>query len=213
MTSRNEASAPDADLAPVTLASDGASKLTSRGVEAADAPLHLDDDWKRGPDGMRSRRAARVLILDEAGRVLLVQGHDADEPDRQWWFTIGGGIDEGETAREAARREMFEETGLRVDIDDLQGPVVERSAIFDFARERCRQDEEFFYVRVSADEQLSTAGWTELENNFIDDLAWMTVEELREVSVEVFPKVLPDIVESLANGWDGIVTKLGLIYD
>src|SRR5699024_11463528 len=74
-------------------------------------------------DGIRDRNvtgvqtcalpiSARVLVFDAAGRVLLVRGHDADQVDRTWWFTIGGGIEPGETPRQAAVRELQEEAGI-----------------------------------------------------------------------------------------------------
>ena len=50
------------------------------------------------------RQAARVLLLDRAGRVLLFKGHDPARPELgSWWFTVGGGVDEGETVRQAGR--------------------------------------------------------------------------------------------------------------
>ena len=162
---------------------------------------------------MRTRRAARVIILDEDGRVLLVRGHDADAPERHWWFTIGGGIDPGETPHEAAVREVFEETGLVISVDDLEGPVLERSAIFDFAREHCRQDEVFFCTRVANGAALSRLGWTELESNFIDEVSWLSVRELRTVGEEVFPRNLADYVEALLPGWDGTLRRIGLVHE
>jgi 8-oxo-dGTP pyrophosphatase MutT (NUDIX family) len=38
----------------------------------------------------------------------------AGQSERTWWFTIGGGIADGEDSRTAAVRETFEETGLRM---------------------------------------------------------------------------------------------------
>lgn len=49
----------------------------------------------------------RVLVLDEAGRVLLVK-HTYLEG---WWLP-GGGVDAGETLEAAAVRELREETGM-----------------------------------------------------------------------------------------------------
>src|SRR5699024_5779123 len=92
---------------------------------------NLGPGWTLGPDGLFCRRAARVLLLDDRDRLLLVRGHDVDDPGRTWWFTLGGGIDPGESAREAAVREVQEETGLRIAEGDLTGPVLTRSAIFD----------------------------------------------------------------------------------
>ena len=185
----------------------------SAGSREADAPLHLDEGWVRGPDGVRERSAARVLVLDGAGAVLLVRGHDADEPDRHWWFSVGGGIDSGESPREAAARELREETGMVVDPAVLEGPVLRRSAIFDFAREHCRQHEEFFVLRVAERPALSSEGWTELEESFVDEVRWLTPDEIEASTDEVFPAALPRIVRALAAGWDGVVEEISIDTD
>ncbi|TML29501.1 MAG: NUDIX domain-containing protein, partial [Actinobacteria bacterium] len=57
------------------------------------------------------RRASRVLVVDEAGRVLLFHGFDPARPEHGYWFTVGGGLDPGESAVQGAVRELFEETG------------------------------------------------------------------------------------------------------
>jgi 8-oxo-dGTP pyrophosphatase MutT (NUDIX family) len=51
-------------------------------------------------------RAAGILYLSAAGHVLL-----AHRTDGQGWAFPGGGIEDGESAEDAARREFFEETG------------------------------------------------------------------------------------------------------
>jgi 8-oxo-dGTP pyrophosphatase MutT (NUDIX family) len=50
------------------------------------------------------------VVLDPDGRVLLLR-YDDPPPLGTHWLTPGGGIDPGETAREAALRELREETG------------------------------------------------------------------------------------------------------
>lgn len=69
------------------------------------------------------RRTARVLCVDETGAALLLRTRwDGDvAPPR--WLTPGGGIEGDETELEAAVRELFEETGQRVDQGALVGPV------------------------------------------------------------------------------------------
>lgn len=166
--------------------------------------------WRRGPDGMRERSAARVVLLDAGGRVLLLRGHDLDLPERSWWFTVGGGIDAGETPRSAALREVREETGIELTDGDLQGPIGRRSAVFDFAREHCRQHEVFFLARLERAAALARDGWTALEREVVEDVAWLTVAELRAAEVEVFPRELPDLVEALVDGWDGVERTIGV---
>lgn len=190
----------------------GAPSVTSSEPAAASVSSSLGPDWVLGEDGLRHRRAARVIVLDEAGRALLVRGHDADQPGRSWWFTVGGGIEPGESEVAAAVREAHEEAGLELAEDDLEGPVMTRAGIFHFFAETCRQDEVFFVARVSRHEP-SDAGWTPQERDVLDEMRWLSVAELRAQRIEVFPTVLPDVVAALADGWDGVVRHLGTEHD
>ena len=66
----------------------------------------------------------RVIVRDGSCRLLLVcQRHE----DRDIWMLLGGAIEEGENAMEAARREVLEETGLHVRVIDLVWHVEEVS--------------------------------------------------------------------------------------
>ncbi|MEO7586586.1 MAG: NUDIX domain-containing protein [Arachnia sp.] len=60
--------------------------------------------------------AVGVVITDGSGRVVLVQR--GKEPQRGRWSVPGGSVDAGESLQEAAAREAFEETGLRVGIGE-----------------------------------------------------------------------------------------------
>jgi len=138
------------------------------------------------------RNAARVLLLDPEGRVLLVEGGDpADLAAGTWWFTPGGGLEDGEDARTAAAREAFEETGHRV--AELIGPVARRSSVFPFDGRLIEQREQFFVAHVPVFEP-TTGGWTELERRALTGLRWWTLEELRATTVTLYPEHLADLV-------------------
>lgn len=197
---------------PSSLPGDGGPSPSTSGTATA-----LGPDWVLGEDGLRFRRAARVLLLDAADRLLLVRGHDADQPERSWWFTVGGGIDPGESSLDAAVRELREETGLVLDPGALVGPVLTRTGIFDFYAERCRQDEEFYLARVDAalgadalhPDALARDGWTEVELDLLDELRWWHLDDLAAEAREVFPEGLADLVRPLLQGWDGVTRHLG----
>ena len=193
-----------------------ASAVSPRASELGGGPVHgLGPEWRRGDDGLLFREAARVILLDEDDRVLLIRGHDVDQPDRSWWFTVGGGIDDGEDTMSAAVREVREETGIALVAADLVGPVFTRSAIFDFFAEHCRQDETLYLARVPASsfDAVDRAGWTELEHDVIDELRWWSLDDLDRVDIEVFPDRLVDLVRGLLPVWDGETRHLGLVRE
>ena len=67
------------------------------------------------------RRNVGVAIFNERGQIWLGKRLGADGPYA--WQCPQGGIDKGEKPKAAARRELFEETGLRAEDMDYLGKV------------------------------------------------------------------------------------------
>ena len=159
------------------------------------------------------RVGARVLMVDTATadpRLLMILGHDPHLPSRSFWFTPGGGLEAGETSRDAAVRELAEETGYVLEPAELIGPVWRRTALFDFASKPYTQHEEFFVGRLADAERraVGESAFTADELEAIDQVAWMTLAQLRDDSREVFPARLADEWESFLV-WDGVVDDFG----
>lgn len=157
-----------------------------------------DDGGDGGSGAVIERVAARVLLVDGAGRVLLFLGCDPAEPQAgTWWFTPGGGLEAGESAREGAVREVFEETGLRLSADDLVGPVHSEVAEFSLGGDRYRQRGEFFLASVDAHE-VDTVGFSALEQSFVLDHRWWTRADLATTSDTVYPSTLLALLDRTA---------------
>jgi 8-oxo-dGTP pyrophosphatase MutT (NUDIX family) len=139
---------------------------------------------------MRKRSAARWLLVDGEGRVLLFRFTYAKGSlaGRAWWATPGGGVEAGETLEQCAVRELREETGLEV---NDPGPVVwRRSFEMDMHDgERVFAEEAYFRLDI-AGANLSRVGWTELEREVMSRHRWWSQAELAATEETIFPENL-----------------------
>lgn len=151
---------------------------------------------------IRRRPTARVLLLDPEDRILLMQGRDLQDPDRPpYWFTIGGGIDRGETVLEAARREIVEETGFE---PTQVGPVLwYTEAEIRYQGEPWLMQQHFVLARCEGGEP-SRDGWTEVERAFATDLRWWTRDEIAASVETIFPR-------DIANRLDDVLADAGSV--
>jgi 8-oxo-dGTP pyrophosphatase MutT (NUDIX family) len=69
-------------------------------------------DGRMGPGGLPYRPCAGVVLIDDRGLVFAGRRIDRSPDQPPAWQMPQGGIDEGETPREAALRELTEETGI-----------------------------------------------------------------------------------------------------
>lgn len=106
------------------------------------------------------------------------------------WVTPGGGVEAGETPAEAAARELWEETGLRVQPPDLLGPVA-------YAEDGGRARDDFFYLRVGEHDV------DDESHDEFDRSRWWTLQELRETTDFVVPFGMADLLASIAAGHVG----------
>lgn len=143
-----------------------------------------------GP-GRRLRRAARVFLHDEGGRLLLFRFVvDGMAP---FWCTPGGECEPDEDFTPAARRELIEETGIEADPGPELVQIIDDWLLFD--KEPITADERFFRVATCA-EAIDTGGHTELERAIMREHRWFTRAELATWPEQIFPL---DIVGILAK--------------
>jgi 8-oxo-dGTP pyrophosphatase MutT (NUDIX family) len=143
------------------------------------------------------RQSGRVLVIDPAGRVLLLENFDPAQPEGRFWVTIGGGLDDGEEAAQAAVRELREETGIAAAVDELTGPVWHRSTQFSFDGTRYQQEEDYFVLRVR-EVQVSFAHLEPAERRFVTRYRWWSRDELAAAVDPVYPSELPELLGRLA---------------
>ena len=143
---------------------------------------------------LRIRKAVRAVIIDTTNRVLLVRFDFPDGARR--WATPGGGINPGEEALTALRRELAEEVGLA---DPLIGPEVwTRTHIVKFFGGNWDgQSERFFLLRTGPFEPTPALSWAELNAEYMTAMRWWSRAELTASTESFAPSRLPALVADL----------------
>jgi len=149
------------------------------------------------------RRTSRLILVDGRERVLLFEVEDAsvfrpEEPGlTRYWVTPGGALEAGEGHAAAARRELWEETGI---VGVEPGPWVALcEPVLSWAGETIRAHDRFYLARVDqADVDLGNL--SEAERGVYRNHRWWEVDELRASGERVVPPGLGDLLARIVAG-------------
>ena len=130
-------------------------------------------------DGILNIRVGAIIMQD--GKILMVGNDRAD-----YLYSVGGRIQFGETAEEAVVREVFEETGIKMEIDRL-GFVHENYFYGDAPSKQGRlvyEISRYCYMKVPHD-------FTPVSQSFTEDdsreyLRWVSLDENEKMYPEFF---------------------------
>jgi 8-oxo-dGTP pyrophosphatase MutT (NUDIX family) len=153
------------------------------------------------------RPAARVVVLDPQGRVLLFGARLVDlatPPGRVlYWYTPGGQIEPGESVRQAAARELAEEIGLVVDPAALEGPVWLRRIVVPLLGVLTDHRETYFALRDVVHD-VDVSGQTEAEAYEDQPHRWWSAAEIAASDEEFAPRTLAELLPGVTAGpWHG----------
>lgn len=160
--------------------------LASRVVPAH--PTRAPEPPVGTPEAPLARSAARTLLLDPEGRVLLIAHAPGD--GRRVWTAPGGGVRAGEDHRQAAARELLEETGIEASPGEW---VWQRRVTFSYRGCWIEQDERWYLTQVSTAAPAPAAP----PDPGTTDARWWRTDELRTTTDELAPAALADHLEAL----------------
>jgi 8-oxo-dGTP pyrophosphatase MutT (NUDIX family) len=148
------------------------------------------------------RQVVRVVLIDPAGLVLLLSTRDASNPAfGSSWELPGGGIENGENYADAAVREVWEETGIRINPDQVGEPRWRRHVSYPYRGKRRYQHEVIAVVRLSsAFPEIETCGRIGVEHQDHLEHRWWSVQEIECAGQRFYPRSLPENLGSLLAG-------------
>ena len=142
-------------------------------------------------DGILNVRAGAIIMKD--GKLLMVSnGGD-------YLYSVGGRVKFGETAEEAIVREVFEETGVQMEIDRL-GFVHENYFYGDAPSNLNKLIYEisfFFYMKVPDTFAPISESFT--EDNSKEHLRWVSLDEDMKMYPEFFRTELKDPTDTVKH--------------
>ena len=154
-----------------------------------DCGFTKDNKWFR-------YRAAAIIV--EEGCVLFA-GNEIDD----YYYSIGGGVHMGETAEDAVRREVLEETGVPYEVDRL---AVIHENFFDESGGSlkgmdCHELSFYFLMKPRGTKELHSDSHTQ---GVKENMYWIPIEELDRY--KAYPTFLKDFLSREHSGIEHIVT-------
>ena len=141
-------------------------------------------------------RAAAIIVENDC---VLFARNELDD----YFYSIGGGVHHGETVEDAVLREVFEETGVRYEIDHLA--VIHENFFNEVGGTleglNCHELSFYFVMKPRGTQELHSNSMTQ---GVKEEMCWLPIKDLDKY--RAYPAFLKDYLSREHNGIEHIVT-------
>lgn len=143
------------------------------------------------------RNSVKLILLNKNNELLLMSTDDKKIYGKEknyngrFWQMIGGKIEENETIKEAAYRELFEETGLKKEQVEVKETVWYGEVDLMMHGKLTRVKQSFVLARAFS-ENVSLVNLTDEEKTVCTMLKWFSLEEIKACPDIIYPVLLAD---------------------
>lgn len=152
--------------------------------------------YKKRPAQTIPTTRVSVIVVSKDRQILLVRHRKGN---RQYWVLPGGRLEYGETFHECAVREMREETGLDVEVDD-----------FVYLSEAIAPDRSRHIVNIYLTAHVVGGVLKVGDEPVLAGVDYVPIEELARLTL--FPPVGKAVIESLPTSTKGCIKYLGNLW-
>lgn len=151
------------------------------------------------------RKCVRLILINPDQKILFMCADDptttnlAGEYHGRFWFTIGGQIEPNETLITAAKRELFEETGLS-ESEVRLGPIVWFDRVELILADQHTQLHQQYMVAHCQKNDITACNLTNLEKEIIVDYKWFDLAALNAWHEPIFPASLSQYLPAILSG-------------
>ena len=166
-------------------------------------------------------QSIRIFLFNSANALLFMGAEDknltgTDGNKGRFWFLIGGGLEEGETFREAAERELREETGLTTE-EVVFGAEIAEGTVHLKKNGQPLDIYQRFIVAKTEKNAVHPNNLDAWEQNAVKGLRWFSQKEIQTSKETLYPRMLkaylPQIISDLPKFLAGDIPEKLAVWD